>query len=102
MESNMNAARKTSINLITSIFEKVDILNVNNRYTKALIDSKDEHFANFLSNYLDDKNINEWLKNPNNVEILEEVADAGYNFYNYYYIGYIQYRFISNYIWNII
>jgi hypothetical protein len=83
---------------ILTIFGQISTSNIRSGYTKCMIDEKDEGFAKFLSNYLDNGFIMQWNNNPNNPEILEEVSECGFGFYNYFYIGNYGYDWVEDYM----
>lgn len=63
-----------------------------------MIKDKCNDFIDFLCNFLDDDTITKWLDDPNNAEILTEIANYGYDFYNHVYVGNEGYEWIEEYI----
>lgn len=63
-----------------------------------MIDGKYEDFVDFLCNFLSDETICKWFNNPNDSDILSDIANNGYDFYNHVYVGNDGYEWVEHYI----
>jgi hypothetical protein len=79
---------------VLAIFEHVT--KVRSGYATALIEAKDPGFAKYLASILTDDEIKRWEQNPIDEEIVDDVSRAGFEFYNYMYIGNDGYEYVES------
>ena len=84
--------------LIRYIFENINVSIVPGRYASWMINGKYDDFMKFLCNFLSDETIIKWFNAPNDEEILFEIAEYGYQFYNHVHVGNVGYEWVENYI----
>lgn len=85
-------------NIIRGIFGRIDAGSVPSRYASAMISDINARFIGFLSNIMDDDTIQRWNENLTDESILEEIAEYGFAFYNYLYIGNPGYEWVEEYL----
>jgi len=76
----LTKAEKTK--LVNATLTKVNVKLVPSQYTAAFIKNKNKTFAQALVDSLDNSTVQDWAAFPNDREILQEVADIGFELYN--------------------
>lgn len=85
--NDLTVEATTKIATIKDVLARVDVEKVESMYTTELLMDRDEGFVDYLSFYLDDRELDKWYTSPNSHETLEELARIGFNYYNTVILG---------------